>query len=118
MSGRPLPWRPDMSAIALETSAGPLAAAGDVLAVPVAPGDDGRGVGVGADALTALGIDAPAVLASREASGSAGEVVEIPVARDGVMAVLLVGVGDRSPGALRKAGAAMARRSGSARTVA
>ena len=107
-----------MTVIALDVSTGPLTAAGELLAVPVSPGDGGVTVGRGGDALAALGVDAAAVLASREAAGSAGEVVDVPVGRDGTTTVLLVGVGDGSPAALRKAGAAVARRAGTARTVA
>ena len=108
-----------MTVIALDATNGPLAAAGDVLAVPVTPGDDGATVGRGGEALAALGVDAGAVLTAREASGSAGEVLDVPVARDGVTTVLLVGIGDGSIPALRKAGAAMARRGGgSASTIA
>jgi leucyl aminopeptidase len=104
--------------IELEVTTGPLVGAGDVLAVPMAPVDGTAALGRGADALARLGVDAPAVLAAKEASGSAGEVIEIPVARDGVGLVLLVGVGDGSPSALRKAGAAVARRGGSGRVIA
>ncbi|MGW5158284.1 leucyl aminopeptidase, partial [Nonomuraea wenchangensis] len=51
------------------------------------------------------------LLAHYEAKGEAGEVVEVPVARaGGVGRVLFYGVGDGSPAALRRAGAALARR--------
>ncbi|MEV0591544.1 leucyl aminopeptidase [Nonomuraea cavernae] len=51
------------------------------------------------------------LLAHYEAKGEAGEVVEVPVARgSGVGRVLLYGVGDGSPRALRKAAAALTRR--------
>ncbi|MGN9840902.1 leucyl aminopeptidase [Nonomuraea sp. H19] len=51
------------------------------------------------------------LLAHYEAKGEAGEIVEVPVARaGGVGRVLFYGVGDGSPGALRKAGAALTRR--------
>ncbi|TMR95514.1 leucyl aminopeptidase [Nonomuraea basaltis] len=51
------------------------------------------------------------LLAHYEAKGEAGEIVEVPVARaGGVGRVLLYGVGDGSPRALRKAGAALTRR--------
>ncbi|MGP3931574.1 leucyl aminopeptidase [Nonomuraea sp. KM88] len=51
------------------------------------------------------------LLAHYEAKGEAGEVVEVPVARGGgVRRVLLYGVGDGSPRALRRAGAALTRR--------
>jgi len=102
----------------VEATTGPLVGAGDVLAVPVHPGDGGARAGRGADAVAAFGVDAAALLASREATGSAGEVTEVPVARDGVRAVLLVGVGDATPAAMRKAGAAVARRGSGGTTIA
>jgi leucyl aminopeptidase len=107
-----------MSVIALDAATGSLAGAGEVLAVPVWPADGGATVGRGGEALAGLDVDAAALLASRDAAGSAGEVVDVPVGRDGTSTVLLVGVGDGSPAALRKAGAAVARRAGTARTVA
>jgi leucyl aminopeptidase len=104
--------------IRLEAVAEPFAGAGDVLAVPVHPGDDGAAPGRGADAVAGLGVDAAALLGAREATGSAGEVTEVPVSRDGVRSVLLVGVGDGSPAALRKAGSAVARRAAGGTTIA
>ncbi|MFG2076750.1 leucyl aminopeptidase [Nonomuraea maritima] len=51
------------------------------------------------------------LLTHYEAKGEAGEIVEVPVARaGGVGRVLLYGVGDGSPRALRTAGAALTRR--------
>ncbi|HEX4814800.1 MAG TPA: leucyl aminopeptidase [Nonomuraea sp.] len=51
------------------------------------------------------------LLAHYEAKGEAGEIVEVPVPRaGGVGRVLFYGVGDASARALRKAGAALARR--------
>ncbi|MER7501906.1 leucyl aminopeptidase [Nonomuraea pusilla] len=51
------------------------------------------------------------LLAHYEAKGEAGEIVEVPVARaGGVGRVLLYGVGDGSPKALRKAAAGLTRR--------
>ncbi|SEG98750.1 leucyl aminopeptidase [Nonomuraea solani] len=51
------------------------------------------------------------LLAHYEAKGEAGEIVEVPVARGGgVGRVLLYGVGDGSPRALRKAAATLTRR--------
>src|SRR5690348_13840027 len=115
MSARLRPGSVPMTAIELRAGTGALTGAGDVLAVPVSPSDAGPVIGRGADALAGLGIDAVAVLAAKEATGKAGEVVEVPVARDGVSTVLLVGVGDGAPVALRKAGAAVARRAGNGR---
>jgi len=80
-----------MSAIELKVAEGPLTGAGDVLAIPVAPADGAPVIGRGGDALAGLGVDGDALLAAKEATGKAGEVVEVPVARDGVAAVLLVG---------------------------
>ncbi|GGM83752.1 hypothetical protein GCM10010106_33000 [Thermopolyspora flexuosa] len=52
-----------------------------------------------------------ALLREYDAKGEAGEIVEVPVARgDRVGRVLLYGVGDAGPQALRRAGAALARR--------
>jgi leucyl aminopeptidase len=107
-----------VAVIALEARTGALAGAGDVLAVPVLPGEDGAALGRGGDALAALGIDARSLLSAKEATGAAGEVVEIPTAREGVDVVLLVGVGDGSPAAMRKAGASVARRGSSGRVIA
>src|SRR5205807_7352484 len=107
-----------MSAIEIKAAAGPLAGGGDVLAIPVSPADGAPVLGRGGDVLIGLGVDAAALLAAREATGKAGEVLDVPVARDGVATVLLVGVGDRTPWALRKAGAAVARRSGNGRQIA
>ncbi len=55
--------------------------------------------------------DAAGLLARESAKGEAGEIVVAPVLGDGSLErVLLLGVGDSSPAALRKAGAAAARR--------
>ncbi|MDQ1695671.1 MAG: leucyl aminopeptidase, partial [Frankiaceae bacterium] len=48
----------------------------------------------------------------------AGEVVAVPVGRDGVDTVLLAGVGDGSPRSQRRAGAAVARRAKSGKSLA
>src|SRR5947209_8978856 len=101
--------------IGLVAAAPPLPAGADVVAVPFT-GD--LVVGAGAEALAALGVDADALLAVRQAKGTAGEVLEAPVGRDGVDTALLVGIGDGSIPALRKAGAATARRAGTGRVVA
>ena len=91
-----------------------------VLAVPTSPpaAEGGRPVvGSGADVLSRLGVDADAALTREEAKGEPGEVVAIPVGRDGVDTVLLAGVGDGSVAALRKAAAAVVRRSKGAESV-
>jgi leucyl aminopeptidase len=107
-----------MGVITVDVRTGSLVGAGDVLAVPMMAGDAAVTVGRGADALHRLGVDPAAVIASKEATGGAGDVIEIPVARDGVELVLLVGIGDGSPAALRKVGAALARRGSSGTVIA
>src|SRR4051794_21574075 len=92
-----------------------------VLALPTTPpGPEGGvpAVGAGGDALAGLGVDAAAALAREEAKGEPGEVVAVPVARDGVDTVLLASVGDGSVPALRKAAAAVVRRAKSAKSLA
>src|SRR3954470_15570870 len=77
-----------------------------VLAVPTTPAGPEGGlpaVGAGAEALAGLGVDVAAALAREEAKAEPGEIVAIPVGRDGVDTVLLAGVGDGSLPALRKA---------------
>lgn len=78
-----------------------------VIALPVWP--DGPVVGPGApDVAAEFGVDLLAALDRESKTGKAGEVVSVP-GRGDVARVLLVGMGDGSPGAFRKAGAAMAR---------
>jgi len=102
----------------ITAGAGRLLGAGDVLAVPLHPAGSRVRLGRGADAVDGLGLDLPAIARNREATGKAGEAVEIPVARDRARTVVLLGVGDGTPAAMRKAGAALARRSKAARSVA
>ena len=77
--------------------------------------DDGTPVlGPGADSTAdALGFDLLAVLESRRVRGTGGEVVAVPVAglsaNPSLRLVLLVGLGDETPGDFRRAGAALAR---------
>ena len=91
------------------------AAAPALIAVPVRSPDGaspGPVPGAGASSLDGyLGISAAQVLASAELTGRAGETTQ-SVIRLGTeaCAVLFLGVGDASPGALRRAGAALARR--------
>ena len=84
--------------------------------------DDGR-VSVSSSSatlLSQLGIDVALAIERAGATGDAGEVVDLPVARPGtaVRRVLLVGTGDGGPAALRKAGAALARKALGAGRVA
>jgi leucyl aminopeptidase len=105
--------------VTIAATAGPLLGSGAVLALPVTAGKRGAPVvGVGAEALTALGVDAAAVLKTEKATGKAGEIVAIPLWRDGVDTVLLVGTGDGSPRALRKASAAMVRKAAGSKSLA
>ncbi len=89
------------------------------VALPVLPAEDDGGpvlLGPGADAVgAALGLDLPALAERVGATGAVGEAHAFPVlppaeARlDDLAEVLLVGVGDRSTTALRRAGAATGR---------
>lgn len=106
-------------ALTVASSKGPLLGNGAVLAVPVRPAKSGTPkVGAGAEALDALGVDAPAILKAEKAKGRAGEVIAVPVWRDGVDAVLLAGVGDESELALRKASAAIVRKASGSKSLA
>ncbi|WP_424536196.1 leucyl aminopeptidase [Sphaerisporangium viridialbum] len=65
-----------------------------------------------------LPVPVPALLAHHESKGEPGEVVEVPVAHGAtVRRVLLYGIGDGTPRALRKAGAAVARRAKGRRSI-
>ena len=84
-----------------------------VLTVPAVPTVPGEPVRVLAD-VSAWGAAADDVTADLEraaARASTGEVVESPVREPGRAVLLLAGSGDRSARALRRAGAAVARRS-------
>jgi leucyl aminopeptidase len=92
---------------------------GAVIAIPTTPRRRGiPELGAGSEELAALGVDASAFLRAESATGKAGELVVIPVHRDRVETVLLVGTGDGSPAALRKASAALVRRAKGARSLA
>ncbi len=99
----------------------------EVLALPVLPGVDGDGVTLGpgaAELLDESDLDLFAVLEHARATGKAGEVTAVPVATTTGLAdtdlrlVLLVGVGAGTPRDLRRAGAAIARRTKDLDTVA
>jgi leucyl aminopeptidase len=83
----------------------PLAA---VLAVPTRPGDPPQLLG---DVPAALGL-----LAREKAKGDAGEILTVPTG--GESKTFLLGTGDSSAAALRKAGAAIARRAKSQESLA
>jgi leucyl aminopeptidase len=84
----------------------------DVLAVPFSPGPDGPVAGPGLVAAgKALGLDLLAFARRDKAKGDAAEILAIPLMDTGAAEqILLVGTGDGSPTALRRAGAALARR--------
>jgi leucyl aminopeptidase len=86
------------------------------VAVPVLPGESELTLGPGAEELLdTIGLDGFALLEFHAATGKAGEVVIHPVLdrgeldNDDLTQVVFVGVGDQSPGDLRRAGAALAR---------
>ena len=99
-----------------------------VVAVPTRPGDDGNpttpdedrtgptrsgGDGGGPVLLGSapVDLDVEGLLSREGAKGEAGEIVSVPVPGSGLLErVLLLGTGDGGPGALRRAGAAAARR--------
>ena len=93
-----------------------------LIAVPVRSPEDtsaGPAPGAGASGLDAyLGVSAAQVIASAEMSGRAGETTQT-VIRLGTepCTVVFLGVGDASPGALRRAGAVLARRLPAGRTA-
>jgi leucyl aminopeptidase len=104
--------------LTIEVTGRSLARAGKVLAVPTLPGRTRPTVGAGAEVLDGLEVDARAALSREEATGDAGEVVVIPVGRRGVDTILLAGIGDGSPRALRKAAAAVVRRASKSASLA
>jgi leucyl aminopeptidase len=86
----------------------------DVLAVPIAPGDDGPVPGLGTvDAAAVLGFDLEQVVALEKPSGTAGEITRVPwsprAGSDSVDRVVLVGTGDGTATSVRVAAAALAR---------
>jgi leucyl aminopeptidase len=83
----------------------------DVLAVGVRPGEQGPVTAPTAAALAdRLGVSLDRALARASASGEAAEIVDLPLSTDGpVERLLLVGLGDGGPLAVRRAGAALAR---------
>lgn len=94
-----------------------------ILAVPMWPADDDASPGLGsggADLARELGIDLVEAIERENAKAKPGEVVSVPVFGSGrgaasadgdvdVERVVLVGLGDGTPAAFRKAGAALAR---------
>ena len=91
-----------------------------VVAVPTRPGDEGDDGPVLLGVLPpAAAVDGAALLRHEKAKGEPGEVVAAPVTSTGPLdRVLLLGTGDGGPAALRKAGAAAARRARGAVSLA
>ncbi len=95
---------PDLPALTLATVVPEV----PLVAVPVRPGEDGPAV---AGRPPRVAGDVSGLLARESAKGDPGEIVSVPVLGDATLErVLLVGIGDGSPAAMRKAGAALARR--------
>ena len=95
----------------------------EVVAYPFTADDGVPVLGPGAEAAgEALGLDLLAVLESRRARGTGGEVVSVPVGEwpghPSLRLVLLVGLGDETTGDFRRAGAALARETVDHDTVA
>jgi len=93
----------------LESLTGEAASRPDFLAVAVTPGADGPVTDPALDGL----LPAPAadVIAAYHLSGRAGEIAHVLATVGGrPLSVLLVGVGDRSPQSLRRAGGELGRR--------
>jgi len=89
------------------SDAAPGALDGQVIALPVWADDDALIIGPGADGIDA---DLLGLLDLEGATGKAGEVTAYPLLGDGpTRRILLVGVGDQSRTAFRRAGAALAR---------
>ncbi|MBW3647793.1 MAG: leucyl aminopeptidase, partial [Actinobacteria bacterium] len=93
-----------------------------VLAVLTQPSDGGArlvGARLTGDGPPGLAVDVDVLLSREAAKGEAGEIIAVPVPGPGPLErVLLVGLGDGSPPALRKAGAALARRAKDAVSLA
>lgn len=97
----------------------------DVVAIPVLVEVDGVTLGPGAAELfDELDLDVFALLEQAEATGKPGEVVEHPVlsgsglSNASLRSVLFVGIGEGTPADLRRAGAALARRTKGRQTLA
>ncbi|MFL6239536.1 MAG: leucyl aminopeptidase [Actinomycetes bacterium] len=82
----------------------------DVISVRTTQDDDAALPGPEVAALSArIGVDLAAYLTREQAKGSAGEVIALPLPGEPLRTVLMVGTGDGSAAALRKAGAALGR---------
>ncbi len=120
-----LPTQVSPPQVALSDVAPSAVLGADVVAIPVLAGDDGLTLGPGAaELLDELGDDLFALLDTCSATGKAGEVVERAVldtsglSNADLRLLLLVGVGTGTTDELRRAGAAVARRTKGRRCVA
>jgi leucyl aminopeptidase len=105
-----LPVQVSPPAFALSSRAAAELTGVEALALPFRVGAEGPVLGPGtAEAGAELGVDLAGLLTARRAKGKAGEVVAIPMAREALRLVVLVGLGDRAPADYRRAGAAVAR---------
>lgn len=84
----------------------------EIVAVPFGAADGALVLGPGAPEIDdAVDTDLLALLEHQQATGKAGEIVELPLlSGDGPRSALLVGTGSDAPADLRRAGAALARR--------
>ena len=89
---------------------GPLDVGASVIAVPVWPdSDEGPRIGAGSEVLAEVqAVDAAEALRREDKTGKAGELLRLP-GTGHISRIVLVGVGDGSPAAFRKAGAAVGR---------
>jgi leucyl aminopeptidase len=119
-----LPIETRLSAVAEPVRQAAVTAGADVLAIPVRPGPAADAAAL-AELADLLPVDAAELLAYHHAKGEPGEIVAVPVRlataaeadRGGgddsgrrLAELLLYGVGDGAPAALRSAGAALIRR--------
>ena len=102
--------RPEVRAAASQADGGVASQAYGSAAAPD-PGDWAALTGVHGTALAAAtGLSAAEAIAAYDLSGQAGEVARLAARTpDGVIRLILLGVGDGSPAELRRAGAALAR---------
>ncbi len=122
-----LPSQVSPPQVALSDVAPSAVVGADVVAIPVlaGTGEDGPSLGPGAaELLDELPEDLFALLDLHRATGAAGEIVDRAVldtsglSNHSLTEVLLVGVGEGTPAELRRAGAALARRTKGRSTVA
>jgi leucyl aminopeptidase len=98
-------------AVVLSTRSAVAAKGVDAIVVRMTQSDDGAVVGEDVLGLgERLGVDLAKHLLREKAKGTAGEVVALPLTQDRPKLVVVLGLGDESPAALRTAGAVLGRR--------